>query len=48
MSMISTLKMIGLEYKAPLLVKSAIKEFLEKRYCYFSDDIPHKDFFSSN
>jgi len=48
MSMISTLKIIGLEYKAPLLVKSAIKEFLEKRYCYFSDDIPHKDFFSSN
>ena len=48
MSMISTLKIIGLEYKAPLLVKSAIKEFLEKRYCYFSDDIPHEDFFSSN
>jgi len=47
MSMISTLKMIGLEYKSPLLVKSAIKEFLEKRYCYFSDDIPHEDFFSS-
>ena len=47
MSMISTVKMIGLEYKAPLLVKSAIKEFLEKRYCYFSDDIPHEDFFSS-
>jgi hypothetical protein len=45
-SMISTLKIIDLEYKAPILVKSAIKEFLEKRFRYFSDDIPHEDFFS--
>jgi len=48
LSMVSTLKIFDLEYKAKLLVKSAIKEFLEKRCCYFSDDIPHKDFFSSN
>ena len=47
-SMLSTLKIIGLEYKVPILMKSSLKEFFEKRFCYFSDDIPHKDFFTSN
>ncbi len=46
MSMLSTLKIFDLEYKANILVKASIKEFLEKRYRYFSDDIPHEDFFS--
>ena len=47
-SMLSTLKIFDLEYKANLLVKSALKEFLEKRCHYFYDDTPHEDFFSSN
>jgi len=45
MSMLSTLKIFDLKYKPNLLIKSALKEFLEKRCCYFSDDISHKDFF---
>lgn len=48
MSMPSTLKILGLEYKVSPFVESALKEFLEKRCRYFSDDIPHEDFFSSN
>ena len=47
-SMVSTLKIFDLEYKANLLVKYALKEFLEKRCRYFYDDTPHEDFFSSN
>jgi len=47
-SMVSTLKIFNLEYKANLLVKFALKGFLEKRCRYFSEDIPHEDFFNSN
>ena len=46
MSMLSTLKIFDLEYKAKTIFKDSIKEFLEKRCRYFSDDIPHEDFFS--
>ena len=48
MSMLSTLKIFDLKYKPNLLIKLALKEFLEKRCRYFSEDIPHEDFFSSN
>jgi hypothetical protein len=48
MSMLSTLKIIGLDYKIPILVEAPLVEFLDKRFCYFSDDVPHKDFFDHN
>lgn len=47
MSMPSTLKLLGLEYRSTTYAPSAIKEFLEKRCRYFADDVPHEEIFYS-
>lgn len=47
MSMPSTLKLIGLEYRSTTYAPAAIQEFLEKRCRYFADDIPHEEIFYS-
>jgi hypothetical protein len=46
MSMLATLKTLGLEVRQQPLDIPAISKFLTVRYRYFEDDVPHPDLFS--
>jgi hypothetical protein len=47
-NMLSSLRVMGLQYRLPTVRDSAVRRFLSERYAFFEDDIPHPDFFGES